>query len=482
MINQGCHFSSLNFEPKIIAKCLVNDDDEAYMAFKNALALCCTSRVYHHIISSDPFFKEFVKLIDPKHTLFSVDEKTQKEAAQNASENEQTSLKHKCFELRNTFLQKNENFPGVICGEALARKDGVEVISFDEEIVSYMLTENASFQSIEIPENMRVYRRQSERESPCAARSEKFLAINRQCDSAIYIYPPDGKNCLARYEVAGEICQLTIEGDLLRVVEKHLDGSRNLVAFNLELSQQQDPIIIALPKKDKLPPRPICFGEEYLIYMQSLGQGNALPKNDKLPPRPICFGEEYLIYMQSLGQGNQMHALPLSCLHTHAIEGLPLSWIKGDSTVGDRYMLPKGNHFIEVTFKDCYVCDISKASISQEGFLKTEIAKDIVISKEDNAFRTDVYLHNDRIVLAYQNSGKRTKIFSYDLILGKVAELLYTQQVINNCSFKPRFLSVARNIYYLAMRLGETLSEPDQYGMSLCALQIHLITLTYGKI
>lgn len=446
MIDQRCSLSSLIVEPKLIAKCLVSDDVKA--AFRGALALCCTSKVYQYIISSDPFFRDFVELIDPQHPLFILMKESQGKTTQEASEGEGTSFRHKYFDLRNTFLQKNETFPGAIFAEALASEDGVEVISFYDGIVSFKLKENSPFQSIKIPEEMRIPPRQVYRESPCAARSEKFLAINLRCDSAIYIYTPGGENCLAKYEVEGEICQLTIESDLLCVVEQQPDGSRNLVAFNLDAPQQQDPVTIALPKNEKLWP----------------------------PPRPICFGEEHLIYTQSLAEGNQVYALPLSCLST-AIDGSTLPWIEGTSTDECRYMLPKGDHFIEVAFNECYICDISRVTITQEGFLKTEIAKGIVIASDEKTLRADVCFHNDRVFFAYDNLFGGTKIFSYDLESGRVAELMSSSQTASNCPFKPRFLKTATNIYYIIMGLGG-----HTPGTNTCPIQGHLMTLTYGKI
>lgn len=447
MIDLGCSFSSLMVEPKLIAKCLVSDDVNA--AFRSALALCGTSKICQYIINADSFFKDLVELIDPNHPLFDLRNESQGKAAPEASEREKISFRRKYFDLRNIFLQKSETFPGTVFGEALVSEDGVEVISFHSGIESFKLKENSTFQSIKIPENMRIPPRQVYRESPFAARSEKFLAINHRSDSAIYIYTAEGVNCIAKYEVSGEICQLTIEGDLLCVVEQQPDESRNLVAFNLGAPQQQDPITIALPKNEELWPL----------------------------PHPICFGEKYLIYTQSLSQGNQIYALPLSCLK-ETTDGSPLPWIEGAvAAEGSRYMLAKGDHFIEVTFNERYICDISKVTIAPEGFLKTKIGNGIKIPNNGKTFPRDVCFHRDRLFLACENLFSGTKIFSYDITLGRLAELVSISQTASNCPFRPRFLSTAANIYYLIMGLGEQVP-----GTNTCLMQGYLTTLTYGKV
>jgi len=407
--------------------------DDAKTTIDNIVAFSLTSKVHQWIINSAPFFKEFMGSMDPQNAWLS-------------KIPEEQTFKKKYTELRNSFLLKNETYPGVTSGYALPRKKGVEIFSFDEGIKSFLLNENTPSKPIQIPEDKRIAPRLGFHLKPYVACSEKFLAIKQHCNnSTVYIYSPDGEQYLARFVVERDICQLVIHDSLLCIVEMNENGIRNLVIFNLEKDELQKPVTIPLPQHEIL----------------------------WLPPQSICFGKEYLIYTQSLMTGNQIHALPLTCLQSSSIE--EGTWIKGNMIEFGRHILVDGDHFIEATFRG-NTCDISEIHIDPKGFQKTEIAKDIVISCDEKAFRKDMCVLNGRIFFAYENLKTGTQIFSYDIILNKVSELFFTSAVGSNCPFYPRFLTIATNVYYLIVGFG------NPFGANLVSTQCNLTTFTFEKL
>jgi len=189
----------------------------------------------------------------------------------------------------------------------------------------------------------------------------------------------------------------------------------------------------------------------------------SFPKNQKLfPPHPfICISKEYLISMQNLAEGNQLHALPLLLLQNSEKEITIESWIEGDVLHRKRYLFPKDNDFIEISFRDLYIFDIYKVKITLDGFVKTKIAENVVIAKDVFASRRDVCLHNNRVTFAYQ-APNQTKIFSYDMLSGEPSELL---TIPYDDSYRSCFLNAETNTYYLM--------ESQMFDLA---------TLTYGRV
>lgn len=417
MNNLNCSFELINVQPELVVKSILGSNSKE--AIKNALLLSTTSKLFHKIINSHPFFEAFVTLMGSDYLL-----------PQLNSMEGSNCFKLKYFDLRNLYLKNNETFPGTVFGDAFVDEQGVEVVSFFNGIYSFKLIENLKFNPIVIPENMRVEPRVQWRTSPFVARSRDYLAINDRSDSCVYIFKPDGKECLAKFEVAGELSQIAIVGNYLCTVS--LGDTLNV--FNLE-RPEEEPFKLTLPGNDQYP--------------------------------SICFGKEYFIYSETYLEENKLFALPLSCLQKSKSKELP--WLLLTSDKGTQYLFPLENDFIEVTFTGKFVCDISKISIENECIKKTPMAKDIVISEDSKAWRTDVCFHDGRLVVAYEDMSE-TKLFSYDLLSEKLVKLPSIPAYASNCPFSPRFLCMAEKIYYLLMSFNPG------------ALQSNLSTFTFSKI
>lgn len=210
--------NSLNFQPELVAKCILNTTPRS--TIKNAMDLSTTSTLFHRIINSETFFKGLVDLVEANHFLL---------------KGNWSCFKDRYFELRGACLFKTDDFPGAIFGDALVSEEGVEVFSFFHDICNFKLNEVSEFNQIVIPENLRIPPKPTSQDSPFVARSEKYLAINDKTDSSVYIYTPDGSECLNRLDLSGEIYQLTIIDNMLYVLES---GGRfySLIVYNLELT------------------------------------------------------------------------------------------------------------------------------------------------------------------------------------------------------------------------------------------------------
>jgi hypothetical protein len=319
-----------------------------------------------------------------------------------------SSFKDRCYELRGLCIPKNETFPGAMFGDALINGENVQLFSFDKGISSLILKENEKFISIVIPEHMQVNPRQYYRISPLVARSEKYLAVNDRSNSCVYIFTPNGKECLSKYEVNGVIAQIALQGDRLYIVEIR-ELYTDIIMFNLE-QPKETPSSLTTYFSDT--PIQICFGKEYLIYSKtSQGKSQVVACPSLL--KNVCKRE----YVGTLSKGYS-------------------------------YLFSRGSDFIEVTFRESLVCDIANISLIENRLKKTIITEGIEIPVEFQGRRADVCLHEDRLVVAFEYDGK-TKFFTYDIVLEKTGKLTSVDLIGGGLPFKPRFLCVAQDIYYL---------------------------------
>lgn len=324
-------------------------------------------------------------------------------------EMKETGLKNKFKELRGCCSCKIERFRGVPYAEPWITKNGVELISFKNGIESYLLNENSKT----ILAESSVF--------PKLDQSERYFAISD--GSHIHLYTANRDHHLASYEVEGEICQVALHEQLLSVVMRDVDEVCYIVTFDLE-DDGGEPFNVILPG-------------DYLV--------------------PICFGKTYLIYLETLLGLEKSYILPLSCLYERIEE---YSWRRDIETEGDSFSFSVKDHFIEVHITDADVC-INRLSISEDYIERTSIIKDVVIPKDPE----DVYFHNNRLFLSYEISGGGTKLYSYDIKLGRMAELMTVSTSDFSC-----FLSAEEKVHYIAMK-----KKP--IGVS-----SQLATLTYGKI
>jgi len=268
MIEQNYSLKSLLTESTLLAKCILADD--AKTAVKNALALSCISQIFNKTINSDAFFKNFLGLVDPHNPFY----------LQKQAELSSRSFKNKYLELRSAFSRGTETIPGTFYGDVLASIEGLEILFIDESVISLKQKDSWKPQSIQIPAEMEVDPNEIYGPRPFAARSEKYLAINRRSDSTVYLYDAKGEHCLAKYSVLGEIRQIAIKDDLLFVLEQSEASSLNVFKLD-DLSQKNHITISNVPA-----PYRICFGKTHLIFKDLAGRIHILPIS--------FFNEKYL--------------------------------------------------------------------------------------------------------------------------------------------------------------------------------------------
>lgn len=397
---------NLHIQPELVARCILSGRSKE--TIKNAMRLSATSKLFHEFINSSEFFKGLLQSVGDGYIML-----------------KSSCFKDRYFELRSLCLPKTELFPGAMFGEALVNEDGVEFFSFEEGIEHFKLKEDRELNIITIPENMRGERDPEYfiRFSPFVERSKDYLAINDRSDSYVYVFKPDGKECLAKYKVEQKIAQISIQGNRLFVVSV----GATLSVFNLEQ-----------PEKEP-------FKHDLIVNNTS--------------SISICFGKEHLIYLR---KGKPV-VLSLSCLQE-------LPWKENPLIDGTCYFFPMENDFIEVVFKSLLLCDIAKISF-EDGFLqRTMIIEGLALSENLTGLRKDVCFNEDRLIVACEIENATT-IFSYDLVTKEKGILPSISQTLEVRPFNPRLLCMAQNIYYLFM------SSPNFDNFQSC-----LTTFTFSKL
>jgi hypothetical protein len=345
--------------------------------------------------------------MEPNHPYFNL-KREKKEAL----------LTHRFRELRGCFSHKLETFKGA-CGAPWAINEGLELISFNNGIQSTKLNKGLE---ISTPSNFSFPR--------LGDRSDQYFVIN--FENKVHVYTADRNKCLKSYEFEEEVCQLTIQGSQLYVVERDLELVGYLTVINLEFLDQ-DSFSIVLPG-------------EYL--------------------EPICFGKDHLIYIESFDEEDVAYALPLSVITNKVRESFSIRDVESD---GFLYFFPEGNHFIEMQFCDDYF-NVFRVYIEADFFRRETLAEKISIPNDSKSSIEDVHFSNNRLFFSYENPGNETKLFSYDIECASLVELISLPEHDGGQFFFPRFLSLAEKIYYISMKL-----ESDE-------VTSHLTTLKFGKI
>lgn len=410
------HLEWLNVEPALVAKCLLGPS--SVKTFNNVLALGSTSKVYHLMTNSAPFFRSLVHSLDPAHPFLEKEEGS-------------LSFKQKFWDLRHCFWLKSETFLMSKRSIPFANKEGVELVSFHDGIHWSKLEKNAKSHTLLHSNEMNInpewlFQRD------LAASSEKYLAVYTRVDSRVHIYTAVEKAHLATYVREGEIHQLAINGDFLFVVETFPFDVCYLNVFNLELPQDQEPVTITLGRYLGTPP--VCFGKEYCL-----------------------FAKRNTLHAYALDQLREMRELEW---------GLPLtreSPIQGEE---QRHLFPREDHFIEVIAKKG-TFDIAKISIEGSSLQKVMIAKDFVFQGCQNQGYTGIYFHEDRVLLP-RHFQRTTSISSFDITFGTESELINFSE--DEYWLKFTFLSAAEKVYHLSKIMGER------------GMELQLRTLTFGKI
>lgn len=405
---------NLSFQPEIIAKCISNS--------KTALSLSSTSKLFYKIVNSNDFFQGLVESAGSEHLL-------------NPLKN-LNSFQKRYFYLRGQKLNKMETFRGTMIGVPSVHEEELEMFSFHREQCHYKLKNNTIFQKIVIPRDLHIPAKQNQRLLPFVKRSKDYLAIcdpSNSCSSSVYVFSPDGSECLARCDIGdvkGEIHQLDFHEELLCITVGEFCSYKILV-FNIETTEA---LSLELPGA-------CCL--------------------------PICFGKEYLIYIQASFKDRRPIVLPLSCLRKAEI-----SYQEGLSKTGLSKYFPYENDFIEVVRMDGSI-SLNKICISNEGIVEKVIASDLMLCND--ASISDSCLHDNRLFIAYEVPKSGTQIFSYDLITKNTDEPIFIPTYGTKIPFfKTRFLCVAENVHYLSMVIG-TWNKVWQ-------IQSHLTTLNYSKI
>lgn len=414
-------FDLIRCELGLLVKSLTGTDLK--VTIRNAERLSMASKVFNQMIHSEPFFKALASTMEPDPFFYSKLEK-----------HETQLLKHRFLDLRGIFRQDNKTYNGVPDGETWVSERGLEFISFKDRIIqSTKLGESSSFNALDKWSTPIL----DSRSAHFDARSDKYFVINNGTDRNVDVYTADRQEFLACYEIFGDICELTIEGNQLFVFERQLDGIFMLHAFNLERVQDA-PVSIPLP------------GD----YEQ-----------------PACFGKNHIIYWVTDFDQDQPFALPLSCLNEPLGDNPIDLWLDGDPVKGLLYYFPYEDDFLEVYFKgDSFF--LSKICIEEGCFIMTPITKNIDISTEDFTL-TDVYLHHDRLFIAYEIQAKDTELACYDIPSGKMTKICIIPEYLWDIPFWPRFLVAAEKIYYLSVEVNLANSANAKS---------HLTMLTYGKI
>jgi len=162
MIKQDYSLTSIFIEPTLLAKCLL---DDAKTTINNAMALSCVSKIFHETINSDAFFKNFVDVVDPHNPFLLLKQKL----------SIPKNFKNNYLDLRSTYSHKSEKVPGTFFGNFLAFEEGLEILSIDDDIISFKQKEGQwEPQSIQVPLEMEVPANDIDTAS-YAARSEKYL-------------------------------------------------------------------------------------------------------------------------------------------------------------------------------------------------------------------------------------------------------------------------------------------------------------------
>jgi len=413
---------NLFLEKSLIAKCILADD--AMTTIANATALSCVSKIFHETINSDAFFKNFVDLVDPHNPFLLLKQKL----------STPKNFTNKYLDLRSTYSHKSEKVQGTFFGSFLACEEGLEILSIDDDIISFKQKEGQwEPQSIQVPRELEVPHNETYRRSPYAARSEEYLAISRPQDSTVYIFDPKGKKCLGKCSVLGDIYQIAIKDNLLFIVHYCTLGPANLDVYKLDnLNQDDDHItILHFPS-----PYPICLGKNHLI----------------------CREHQYI------------RILPISFFKNFTCKTVNFNDVPWKVLpYAPPFIRPRDDHFIAAHQCNDGAYEIRKINITPEGLIQVPPLK--LLPKFEGRC-TDTCVYNDRVFFALE-SKDTTKIICYDILSGKVSEPVGILQAGGNRSFYSRFLNVASNVHYLIMVRG-TDGKRSVEGI--------LDTLTFGKI
>lgn len=403
---------------ELMAKCALSSKSNETV--KNALLLASTSKVFQEIINSEEFFKVLIHQVRDDYCLSA----------------KLSSFKERYFELRRCCSSKIEDFPGVFFGDAIISDGEIELFEFLNGIDHFKL--HSDNHKIVIPENMKPFPSLIGNKMPHVVRSEKYLAISKMGDFSVYVFTPDGSQCLTRLDVPKEICQLDIKYNKLLVVIGQ-GGGDQLMAFDLDQAEEQVPLSIPLKNLNYLP---VCFGNEYVICVQW---------------DPLC---------------DQACVLKLSSIEEK------LFYCSG--SIGKRILqyFPYENDFLEVSYKSRESeISLSKFSIKENGVTLNLIANDITRDIPDffKQATPKLHFHNERLFLAYDVQERGTTIFAYDLVSKKMSKVLAIPALDNPLnSFKPRFLSVSETIYYIRMKI-EGWEEDD-------GVKTHLTSIKYCNL
>ena len=372
MINSRISFESLTYEYGLLENCLRGKNSKE--TIQNVIVMSSISKIFHHKINSNEFFRYLIYSSDPLHQFLL--------SKQNF---ENLSLKHKFLELRTHYLAKYETFPYLIVGK------------------TEMLVD---------------------------AHSSRYYSTSNDPGTVVDIYTADKNELLRSYKVNGQPSQVTIEDNLLCIVQDLQNGC-TLVVYDLEDPEKR-------PRHIRLPG---CY------------------------ETPICFGKEYLIYVQSLIDHDEVYTLPLSVLYGYkTLEESP--WEKRYELEAYLYFFSYKEGFLEVIFQGNY-CSISKITMKEGQLIKLAISEKIERGQADaDASILAVHFHDDRVFIAYEKENNEVKIDCYDLLSKKMVHLI-TFPSSSGENIQEKFVSRGEKIYY--MTTGSIINKEP-------------MTITYGKI
>lgn len=409
---------SLGIETKLIVQCLYNQ--AAHTTVKSTIILSRTCHLFHTIINSEAFFNCFIYIKIPRlssHTFKEIQSKT--------------SFKDRYFNLRKCSDTSCQTGPGIGFGMALTQDNGIKFITVSDKDISFRLNNELLSKKIHIPETRQ---RNLCQECSHAAHSKDFLVFVRKFDAAIYVYTADGSTRLGIYEPDAAIIQLTIENNLLYVVEKNgglcdMSAPCFLVIYNLNLPEQKKPL-------------------------HTLSLGTVMRGRRSSPP--VCIGKKHLIYWDVSSPD------PRLCIHSKSYLD-SCSFLISKKLASDwtarHYIFPRGDDFIQVICRnqrEGAILDISTITLREKEIQIAPIAKDILLFKSVSCKELrDISYSMDRLFFAYELLSE-LNFYSYDMITGQLTHLLSSCELPTDLSFEPRFLAAGSNVSFLMM----TRSDP----------------------
>lgn len=377
--------------------------------FRTVLSFGSTCQKFHAMINKDVFCFPLKNLINKKYLV-------QEEM------NECQGFFARQFRLMtdwdtNSPQVNSEKFQGSMWGDAFSASKGPELFIMTKPIRYFLLDKNSKEITLEIPENERVPSHRNKLQ-PCLARSDKSIAINLRCDSAINIFCAKENKFLFKIMASGLILQMEFKNDSLLVREVEDEDHHKLSIFNLKTKEKFKEILLpSFSSSPYIDHFPLCFGKTQVFG--------------------ICEVDEEPFFVQDLeGKTDPIKGDVFSCLSERSL--VPLC------------VFPDGKGFMVVGAEENNSLTLAKVTIS-DGTMHSKIVEDKIEAVLASRKIEKVLYYRGKLFLVHSaDLLSSPKITTYDLETKNSITFLNPVPVLT-LPYPHKFLVLANKVYFLAV-------------------------------